>query len=162
MPEITINEFFHAPVERVFDLARSIDAHVASQSRHEERAVSGCTSGLISLGQTVTWEARHFGVRQRLTSKITAMDRPNHFRDTLVAGAFTSFEHDHFFTALSDGRVEVRDVFRFTSPLGVLGRFANRAFLTRYMTRLLEERNEVLKILCESADGWQAFLPSES
>ena len=37
-------------------------------------AVGGRTSGLIGLGEEVTWRARHFGVTQHLTSKITAFD----------------------------------------------------------------------------------------
>ena len=48
--------------------------------------------GVIGLGDSVTWRARHFGVWQRLTSKITALERPRHFRDTMTSGAFARFE----------------------------------------------------------------------
>src|SRR5437667_12407456 len=34
---------------------------------------------LSSLGETVTWRARHFGVPWTVTSKITALDRPSRF-----------------------------------------------------------------------------------
>ena len=39
-----------APQERVFDLARSIDAHLASTEGTRERAIGGRTSGLIEMG----------------------------------------------------------------------------------------------------------------
>jgi len=77
MPVIQLETKITAPVERVFDLARSIDAHTSTTEGTGERAAEGRTTGLIEAGETVTWEARHLGVRQRLTSKITAMERPH-------------------------------------------------------------------------------------
>jgi len=67
MPAIDLNTLIRAPRERVFDLARSIDAHQDSTRGTEEPAVVGVTKGLIGMGGEVTWEARHFGIRQRLT-----------------------------------------------------------------------------------------------
>jgi ligand-binding SRPBCC domain-containing protein len=100
-----------------------------------ERAVAGVTTGLVQLGDEVTWEARHRGVRQRLTARITAYDRPHHFRDSQVRGAFARFDHDRYFSALPDGRTRMRDVFDYTAPLGLLGQLADRLFLTGYMRR---------------------------
>ena len=82
MPIITIETKINAPVERVFDLARCIDLHEATMTRHKEKAVAGVMNGLINLDESVTWEAVHFGVRQKLTSKITVYNRPAHFRDS--------------------------------------------------------------------------------
>jgi ligand-binding SRPBCC domain-containing protein len=138
-----------APIERVFDLARSIDVHQESQTRHREKAVAGRTTGLIEVGETVTWEAIHFGVRQRLSSRIDEMTRPVHFRDSMVSGAFAGFVHDHHFEAIPGG-TRMTDIFDYTSPLGVLGRLADLLFLERYMRRLLEERNEVIRRLAEA------------
>jgi ligand-binding SRPBCC domain-containing protein len=150
MPVLELVTQFQASIETVFDLARSIDAHAESQSKHGERAVAGRTAGLIEANEWVTWEATHFGVRQRLTSRIVSMDRPTHFRDAMVRGAFARFDHDHFFERLPQGGTRMRDVFDYTSPLGVLGRLADQLFLERYMLRLLGERNAVLRAL---ADG---------
>jgi ligand-binding SRPBCC domain-containing protein len=148
MPRIELTTVIAAPVETVFDLARSIDAHAESQSGHGEKAVGGRTSGLIEEGEEVTWEARHLGVRQRLTSKIVAMRRPTYFRDSMQRGAFKRMDHDHVFESTPTGTV-MKDVFEYASPLGPLGRFADWLFLERYMRRLLEERNQVLKQLAE-------------
>jgi ligand-binding SRPBCC domain-containing protein len=104
----------------VFDLARSIDAHQDSTEGTAERAIAGVTSGLIGINDEVTWEARHFGVRQRLRVRITAFDRPKHFQDVMIAGAFKSMVHDHDFAEHPEGTL-MCDRFEFRSPLGILG-----------------------------------------
>jgi ligand-binding SRPBCC domain-containing protein len=158
MPVIELATPIAAPVERVFDLARSIDLHTSSTSGTGERAVAGVTSGLIGMGQEVTWRARHFGIWQSLTVRVTAFERPTHFADAMVRGAFRSMEHHHHFEE-ADGRTLIRDVFRFRSPLGILGRAADAVFLTRYMKAFLVERNRVLKATAES-DDWKQYLRS--
>lgn len=156
MPTIVLETEIAAPIERVFDLARSIDAHVDSTGGTGERAVAGRTSGLIGLGETVTWEARHLGVRQRLTVEVTRCERPDLFEDVLVSGAFKQMHHAHRFAEV-DGGTLMTDVFEYVAPLGPLGRLAERLFLTRYMRRFLVERNRVLKDTAES-DRWRRYL----
>src|SRR5688500_410312 len=156
MSRIELSIFIAAPPERVFDLARSVDAHVRSTARTGERAVGGKTSGLLALGDEVTWRARHLGVVQDLTSRITAFERPRYFRDSMLRGAFAHFDHDHYFTAADRGTV-VRDVFEYRAPLGAAGWVAERLFLTSYMRRFLLGRLRELKALAES-DGWVEFI----
>jgi len=148
MPGIELLTQINAPIEKVFDLSRSIDLHIESTKQTGERAIAGHTSGLIGLGETVTWRARHFGIWQNLTSKITAYDYPTFFADEMVSGAFKSFRHEHHFTMV-DGYTVMKDVFAFESPLGILGKLANRLVLKRYLTRLLKERNRVIKATAE-------------
>ena len=156
MAEITLVTEIKAPIERVFDLSRSIDLHTASVSHTGERAVAGVTSGLISLGEEVTWRARHFGVWQNLTSRITAFDPPTHFRDTLVRGAFRRFDHDHFFSQ-REGVTLMRDVMDFESPLGIFGRMVDWLLLGSYMRRLLATRNSFIKGAAET-DEWKRYV----
>jgi ligand-binding SRPBCC domain-containing protein len=139
-----------APAERCFDLARSIELHMESATGSGEQAVAGRTSGLIGMNEEVTWRARHFGVWQHFTSRITAFDRPRHFRDTMVRGAFRFFEHDHFFTPLPDHRTTMRDVLVFESPLGPLGRMVDRFILAGYLSRFLVARNRIIQQAAES------------
>ena len=127
------------PRERLFDLARSIDAHLESQKGAGERAVGGVTSGLIGEGQEVTWRARHFGVPLRMTSRITAVDFPASFVDEQTKGPFKSFRHVHEFEATATGSV-MTDRVEFTAPFGILGRIAERLFLRRYLQRLIADR----------------------
>ena len=97
MSTILLETHINAPLERVFDLARSIDLHMDGTKGTDEKVVAGRRSGLIGLGETVTWEARHFGVRQQLKSEITAFKYPIMFEDTMLRGAFKSLRHVHSF-----------------------------------------------------------------
>ena len=116
-------------------------------------------NGLLVVGDEVTWRARHFGLWQELTSRITAFDRPRHFRDSMVRGAFKRFDHDHFFAAEGSG-TRMRDVFEYAAPLGPLGWLAERLVLNWYLRRFLEERNRDLKGVAESA-AWSEFVSPE-
>jgi len=156
MPIIKLETVIKAPIERVFDLTRCIDLHAETMRKHNEKAVDGVTKGLITLNETVTWEATHFGVRQRLTSKITVFNRPHHFQDAMVSGAFRKFTHDHFFKETNYGTL-LEDIFDYDSPLGILGRIADTLFLETYMRTILTERNLLIKQVAES-DEWQKFL----
>lgn len=149
MPVIQVTTRIQAPIERCFDLARDIDLHTHSLDKTGEKAVAGVTSGLIGRGEEVTWEATHFGIRQRLTSRITSFDRPHSFRDSMVRGAFASFDHDHVFQQ-ADGVTTMTDVFDCRSPLGILGRLADVLFLERYLTRLIETRAAAVRSAAES------------
>lgn len=146
----------NAPVERVFDLARSVDAHRASAEATDERAVAGVTAGLLKAGDEVTWEAKHLGLRRRLTVRMTKVDRPRHFQDMMLAGAFRDMTHDHFFEP-HQGRTRMTDRFEFHAPWGPLGWLVEHVFLTAYMRRFLLRRNAALKRIAES-DQWRVYL----
>jgi ligand-binding SRPBCC domain-containing protein len=150
VPLIRIETFIQAPVERCFDLARDAEAHVASTVGTQERIVERTGTGPFELGDTVTWEAVHFGVKQRLTSKITRCEPPRLFEDRMVRGAFHAFAHLHEFRPVGDGTLML-DRFEYRSPLGPLGLLADWLFLERYMRRLLTERAQYLKRAAESA-----------
>jgi ligand-binding SRPBCC domain-containing protein len=156
MPIITIETLIQAPIQRCFDLSRSIDLHQISMEHTQEKAIAGRTSGLIQLGEQVTWQAKHFGVTQKLSVHITAFDAPGFFADEMLKGAFKSFRHEHHFKANLSGTL-MTDLFNFEAPLGILGQLANTLFLTKYMRRLLEERNRVLKEIAES-ERWKEIL----
>ncbi|HRI63916.1 MAG TPA: SRPBCC family protein [Polyangium sp.] len=156
MSIIELKTVIRAPIERCFDLSRSVDLHIQSTSSTGERAIAGVTQGLLGLGDEVTWRARHFGVWQNLTSRMTVFDRPRHFRDSMVRGAFSRFDHDHFFSSIGE-YTEMRDIFDFSSPLGPLGRIADTLVLSQYMKRFLVERNGVIKRIAES-DEWRDYL----
>jgi ligand-binding SRPBCC domain-containing protein len=156
VPVIEFTTEVHAPIQRTFDLARSVELHMDSTAQTGERAVAGVMSGLMALGDEVTWRARHFGVWQHLTSRITMFERPFHFRDSMVRGAFRCFDHDHFFA--QQGEITVmRDVFDYQSPFGILGRAADRLFLTGYMRRFLLTRSTLIKTVAET-EQWRRYI----
>jgi ligand-binding SRPBCC domain-containing protein len=156
MPVIELATEIHASPEICFDLSASIELHQISTKRTNEKVIAGRTSGIIQLHETVTWEATHFGIRQQLTSLISVYNRPFHFRDEQVKGAFKYFKHDHFFEKKKD-HVLTTDRFEYASPLGVLGKMFNSLILTNYLTQFLKERNETIKVYAES-DKWKSLL----
>ncbi|MDV3754235.1 SRPBCC family protein [Elizabethkingia anophelis] len=156
MPVIELRTHIYADIHLVFDLSRSIDLHSISTAKTNEKAIAGITSGLISNGETVTWQATHFGIRQTLTSKITAFDMPFHFRDEMLKGAFKYIKHDHYFEKTNTGTL-MTDIFRYDSPLGILGKIFNKLILTRYLRQFLLERNQIIKDFAES-DKWRQIL----
>jgi ligand-binding SRPBCC domain-containing protein len=155
MSTINLETFIQAPIERCFDLSRSVDLHIISTSQTNERAIAGVTSGLMKLNDVVTWEARHFGIKQKLTVAIIQFDRPNHFRDSQVKGVFHSFDHDHFFETKNGGTL-MKDVFRFKCPLGPLGAFAD-PFVKLHLKKFLETRNQAIKKVAEG-NNWSSLL----
>lgn len=136
----------YAPVEVCFDLSRSIDLHLESMLASNERAVAGVTSGLICGGEEVTWQARHFGVTWRMTSKIVEFDPPRRFVDEMVRGPFTAFRHEHLFEAYGSG-TRMTDVVTFGTPLRLLAEPPMGVYLRRLMTT----RNATIRRKAERA-----------
>ncbi|GGA85191.1 SRPBCC family protein [Ornithinibacillus halotolerans] len=148
MPIVKHEEFISAPVEVVFDLARSVDIHIKTTGKSKEIAIGGVTEGLLEEGDMVTWEATHFGIRQRLTAKIISMDKPNEFVDIMVRGAFHSFRHTHQFFEI-DGGTKMVDIFDYRSPFGFIGVLADKWFLEKYMATFIRNRARELKKFAE-------------
>lgn len=152
MSKIHLETFIAAPIGRVFDLARSVEVHMAGSQHTGERVVAGRMCGLVEAGDTVTWEARHLGAKQRLSSEVVKVLPNKLFKDVMTKGAFSKMEHTHKFREV-DGGVVMTDEFHFRAPFGIIGKFAEQLFLTRYMRRYLERKNAKLKEIAES-DDW--------
>ncbi|MEX0273303.1 MAG: cell division protein [Flavobacteriaceae bacterium] len=156
MPRIELKTEIKADINIVFDLSRSIDLHKISTKHTNEEAIAGKTSGLIGMNESVTWRAKHFGIYQKLTSRITEFDRPKYFSDEMVNGAFAEFKHEHHFEKFNEGTL-MTDFFDYKSPLGILGKIADKLFLKRYMTELLTNRNRIVKEFAES-EKWKEII----
>ena len=156
MPVIRLETQISAPLERVFDLARSIDLHKLSATGTNEEAISGKISGLIELNETVTWRAKHLGFYQNLTVKISQFERPSTFTDTMLKGAFASMKHTHQFKISGNG-TKMTDIFEYKSPLGLFGKIADIIFLENYMRKFLITRNKELKTIAEG-DSWETLI----
>lgn len=156
MPRIELHTIINSDKTIVFDLSRSIDLHKVSTKQTKEEAIAGKTSGLIGQDDWVTWRAKHFGIYQKLTSKITSFDPPNYFMDEMVNGAFKSFRHEHHFSSQEEGTLMI-DIFDYESPFGILGKLADALFLKRYMTNLLLKRNLIVKEFVECGK-WKEYV----
>ena len=123
-----------------------------------ERIVAGLAAGLLELGDELTFEGRHLGVRQRLSARIVEFDRPRYLRDEMTRGAFKSLVHHHRFELVDGGAAtRMEDELTFSAPLGPLGWIAERLVLGRHLRVLLERRNEVVRRVAEG-DGWERYL----
>ncbi|WP_216843009.1 SRPBCC family protein [Granulicella sp. S190] len=160
METIQLETWIDAPVERVFLLSLSVDLHVASARSSGESAVDGVMTGLISEGETVTFRGRHLGLKLRHKSRIDSMRPYSYFRDSMVKGVFSHFEHEHHFAAMDEG-TRIRDEVRFTAPWGALGRFATKLVVKRHLVAFLMKRNEHIKQVAESED-WHRYLDGQS
>lgn len=156
MPVIHLTTFIEAPLQRVFDLSRSINLHKKSMEESGEEAIGGTTSGLINLDETVTWKARHLGKTRRLKVKVAAMEAPRFFMDEMLEGDFKSMKHEHHFKATENGTILI-DLFHFETRYGMAGKVFTRFYLSGYLRRLLEQRNKVIKEYAETT-RWQHLL----
>lgn len=159
MPSIILYTRIQADARICFDLSRSIEMHTHSMQHTGETVIGEKNKGLLNLGDTVTWKARHLGVEQTLTVEITDMDPHRFFVDVQLKGPFKQFTHQHIFTREKEGTL-MKDIFHYQAPCGILGLLADALFLKKYMTRLLETRNLHIKRIAESEE-WKAILGIE-
>ncbi|GIO52053.1 SRPBCC family protein [Paenibacillus cineris] len=151
----TIREemMIYAPIEVCFDVSRNVDDHSRTVWPHtHERVVGGRMSGMLEAGDTVVFEARHFGIRQRLTSKVTEMDKPYSFTDEMQKGAFRHLTHRHEFEEAAGGTL-VRDILDFSAPFGWVGRMFDALVLEKYMRAFIRYRQRTLKALIENENS---------
>ncbi len=146
--EIVLYTSIKAPMQTVFDCARSIDIHQLSTAKTLEKAIAGRTNGLCELGDEITWRAKHFGIYQKLSVKITKFNAPFYFQDQMLKGAFSFMQHDHYFEE-EEGITVMKDVFCYGVPYGLAGKLFNRVVLQKYMTDFLKTRNQVIKEVAE-------------
>lgn len=156
MPFIQLTTFIAAPVERVFDLSRSVNLHRASMNKFGEQIIDGKLSGLMELNDTVTWKAKHVFKERILKTVITAFNKPHSFIDEQAKGDFKKMKHEHFFKPIENGTIMI-DQFQFELPHGTFGKWFSQLFFTKYMERLLTERNKMIKTVAES-NQWKQYL----
>jgi ligand-binding SRPBCC domain-containing protein len=136
---VRVETFLPASPSVCFDLARNTDVHMETAAGSGERVVSGPGRPLLELGDEVTFEARHFGIRQRLSARITSFDAPHEFTDEMVRGAFRSLSHRHALEAVEGGTKMIDELtFRSASLL------FDRLVLDGYMRRFLVARGKAL------------------
>jgi ligand-binding SRPBCC domain-containing protein len=138
-----------APRPNCFELALSVDAHSESMAGSRERATAGVTHGVMKPGDSVTWNARHFGIPFAMTSAITEYDAPSRFVDEQQRGPFARWWHEHTFVVVSESETLMVDVVDFKSPAGPVGAMVDLAVLNRYMANLISQRNGWLKSALE-------------
>ena len=156
MPFIHITTFITAPIERVFDLSRSIDLHKTSMKDYKESIIDGKMSGLLNLDESVTWTAKHLLKQRVIRLKITKLKRPEYFVDEQDEGDFRMLKHEHYFKPVENGTIMI-DQIHYETPDGLFGRLVNKFYLEDYMKKLLLHRNKMIKQVAEG-NLWNQYL----
>jgi ligand-binding SRPBCC domain-containing protein len=156
MPLIHLTTFIAAPVQRVFDLARSLKLHKLSMNQYREEMVSGPMHDLAEKNDSITWKARHLFKNRKLQTRITLLEKYTCFIDEQQSGDFRMMKHEHHFKPVDNGVLMI-DLFHFETPYGFAGKIINQLFLTNYLSKLLKQRNEVIKNYAET-DRWKLVL----
>jgi ligand-binding SRPBCC domain-containing protein len=156
---IHVQTNINSPVQRVFDLSRSIDLHKLSTAKTNEEAINGVTTGLINLNETVTWRAKHLFKYRYFTSKITAFNSPCFFKDEMQKGDFKKFSHEHLFEKDGDTTI-MTDTIILEAPYGFIGKFVMFIFLKNYIKKFLVERNKLIKNFAET-EKWKLILNND-
>ena len=146
-----------APAGRCFDLARSVDLHVASATDIAARAVGGRTHGLSADGDCTTWSARFLGVRFAMTTRVENFAPPTGFGDRLTHGLLRRFAHVYRFVPQGDDGCAMSDELTVEAPCGFLGRLLERFYLARRMRALVRRRLEHIRRVAESED-WRRYM----
>lgn len=156
MPTIHLTTFIEAPVDRVFDLTRSIELHKESMKKYHEEAAGGTRFGLAEKEDVIIWKAKHLFKTRYLKVKITEFKKPEKFVDEQVEGNFKLMKHEHYFKPCENGTIMI-DLFSYDIPYGSMGKLFDRVYLRNYVNTLLRERNQVIKDFAESKK-WQRLL----
>ena len=150
MPTIILSTLIRAAPAVCFDGARDAQLHLESARETGERIVAGRDTGLWELGDEITFEGVHLGVRQRLTARVVEFERPCFFRDQMTRGAFASLSHSHIFQALPGARTRMIDVVEWRAPLGWMGALVSDKRVEAHLRRFLRQRAWHLKARAES------------
>lgn len=152
MSKIIIRTIIHANIETCFDIARSVEIHEESFRFLDEKAISGKTSGLVQLGDFVSWEVKHLFFVQHITTKITQFKAHKLFACHMVFGFFKFFKQEYRFEALeNEKRVVMTNLLVFEPPYGYLGKLVNILFLKRYITCVSKKRDAYIKRKAEAS-----------
>ncbi|GGO13687.1 SRPBCC family protein [Micromonospora parathelypteridis] len=134
----------------VFDLELDVDVHAASLQGSQETATTSTGQRHLTLGDEVTFRARHLGLRWCMTSRITAYERPYRFVDEQTRGPFRALRHEHHFQALAGGATKMTDRLSISAPMGPLGVAVTRLLIAPYLRQLLKRRAAHIKNVAEA------------
>jgi len=148
MITIKIETPIHSSTDICFDLACDLDLHSKTVWKWTNETVLGI-GGKINKGDTVTFRATHFFIRQDFTSKIIEYKRPTRLVDQMTKGAFKSFTHIHEFTEAERGII-MTDTLYLEAPFGIIGKIVERVILKYYMKKFILYRSRQIRKIAEA------------
>jgi len=93
----------------------------------------------LGAGTFIQYRLRLHGLPVNWLTAIQAWDPPHRFVDVQVRGPYALWHHTHELESHADGAL-MRDIVRYSLPLGPLGALAHAAFVRRDIERIFDYR----------------------
>jgi ligand-binding SRPBCC domain-containing protein len=91
-------------------------------------------------GALIEYRLRLHGLPVRWLTEIEAWEPPHRFVDRQLRGPYRSWWHEHTFASDGEGGTTMRDLVRYSLPLGPLGRLADVALVRGDLRRIFDHR----------------------
>ena len=156
MTKIHVTTFINAPIERVFNLSRSLTLSKMAFKGAKEQLLSSSAANMVGAGETITLRAKHLGKTREITSRVTDLELPNGYTEEQIKGDLKSFRHEYHFKKVDNGTIMI-DLVEFEGPRDLLGSLAAKFFLKSYFEKILKKKNELVRQSAES-EKWKAVL----
>ncbi|GIX03862.1 MAG: hypothetical protein KatS3mg113_0868 [Planctomycetaceae bacterium] len=99
----------------------------------------------LSLGASLVFEIRGFGLVKRVEHAITRFDPPRGFREEMVSGPLQHWQHDYILEPLEPRGVTLINRIEFTPPSGFLGLILNEKRLLDHLADVHAQRQQALR-----------------
>ncbi len=108
---------------------------------------------LMYPGQIIEYKVKPIaGIPVYWMTEITHVDDRKFFVDEQRFGPYRLWHHQHHFKAIPGG-VEMTDIIHYKNPFGLLGRLANKLFVSKKLQKIFEYRFRAVE---ERFGKWQA------
>ncbi len=84
------------------------------------------------------------GIPMTWVTEITHVRELEYFSDEQRVGPYALWHHEHFFTKLDGGRVEVRDLLHYAMPFSFIGNIVHELLVKGQLEQLFSHRERVV------------------
>jgi ligand-binding SRPBCC domain-containing protein len=156
MPKIHVTTFINAPIERVFNLSRSLALSKMAIKGGTEQLLSSSSANMLGAGETITLRAKHLGKTREITARVTDFTLPDGYAEEQIKGDLKSYRHEYHFKKVDNGTIMI-DLVEYEGPRDVAGSLAGKFFLKSYFEENIKKKNELIRQYAES-EKWKAVL----
>lgn len=84
------------------------------------------------------------GVPMTWVTEITHVREPHYFSDEQRIGPYAMWHHEHFFTDIGNGRVEMRDLVHYALPFGFIGNAFHGLLVAPQIQHIFDHREKAV------------------
>lgn len=143
-----------APLDTVWDFFSSASNLARITPPEMDFKILGNVQGDIYEGMLINYRVRPlFGIGVFWQTEISEVKKPHEFTDRQLKGPYSMWEHTHTFNRTDQG-VLMKDVVRYSLPLGFLGDIAHAVIVKRKIADIFRFRENILRERFNHT-GWQ-------